>query len=83
MKKTVQKSRVAATLVWFFYAVTVVLLSVLISWALYSQANYGYGFWYQQLDIDTHIQEYGPKNRFRYGFERHRRIDLAICKFVE
>jgi len=70
MKKTVQKSRVAATLVWFFYAVTVVLLSVLISWALYSQANYGYGFWYQQLDIDTHIQKYGPKNRFRYGFEQ-------------
>ena len=70
MKKTVQKCPIAATLVWFFYAVTAVLLSVLISWALYSQANYGYGFWYQQLDIGAHIEEYGPQNRFRYGFEQ-------------
>mgnify|MGYP000005807103 CR=1 FL=1 len=70
MKKAVQKRPIGATLVWFFYAVTAVLLSVLISWALYSQANYGYGFWYQQLDINAHIQEYGPQNRFRYGFEQ-------------
>tara|TARA_B100000676_G_C18023033_1_gene813839 strand:- start:572 stop:1330 length:759 start_codon:yes stop_codon:yes gene_type:complete len=70
MKKAVQKCPIAATLVWFFYAVTTVLLSILISWALYSQANYGYGFWYQQLDIGAHIQEYGPQNRFRTGFEQ-------------
>ncbi len=55
---------------WLCYAVTTVLLSVLISWALYSQADYGYGFWFKQLAIHEHIQEYGPQNRFRSGFEQ-------------
>lgn len=45
MKKTAQPSQVAATLVWFFYAVIVVSLAVTLSWALYSQSNYGYRFW--------------------------------------
>ena len=65
MKKTAQPSQVAATLVWFFYAVIVVSLAVTLSWALYSQSNYGYRFWYQQLDIAQHIQIYGPQNRFK------------------
>lgn len=70
MKKTAQPSQVAATLVWFFYAVIVVSLAVTLSWALYSQSNYGYRFWYQQLDIAQHIQIYGPQNRFKSGFEQ-------------
>lgn len=70
MGTTVGKRPKAATLVWFFYAVTTVLLAVLLSWALYSQVNYGYPFWYKQLGIEQHINEYAPQNRFKRGFEQ-------------
>lgn len=70
MNQTVHQQKVAATLVWFFYSVTTVLLAVLLSWAIYSQFNYGYPFWYQQLAIDEHIDHYGPQNRFKKGFEQ-------------
>lgn len=35
------------------------------TWALYAQADYGYSFWYKTLDIDRHIEQYGPLNRFQ------------------
>ena len=70
MGNTAGHSLKAATLVWFFYAVTTVLLAILTSWALYSQVNYGYAFWYKQLDIQQHIDHYGPQNRFKQGFEQ-------------
>ncbi|MCG8392710.1 MAG: DUF1461 domain-containing protein [Pseudomonadales bacterium] len=70
MKITANNKPAAATLVWFFYAVTAILLAVLISWGLYSQFNYGYPFWYKQLDIAQHIDEYGPQNRYKSGFEQ-------------
>ncbi|MCK0152440.1 DUF1461 domain-containing protein [Alcanivorax sp. S6407] len=69
MTKKALKSPNAATLVWFAYAVITVLLAVLSSWALYSKADYGYPFWYDQLDIREHIQQYGPQNRFKSGLE--------------
>lgn len=69
MTKPAIKGQSAATLVWFAYAVISVMLAVLSSWALYSKANYGYPFWYQQLQIGEHIQQYGPQNRFKSGLE--------------
>lgn len=69
MTKPATKRQNAATLVWFAYAVISVLLAVLSSWALYSKANYGYPFWYEQLAIGDHIQQYGPQNRFKSGLE--------------
>jgi len=70
MKKKAQPSLMAATLVWFLYAVIAVLLALTLSWALYSQVNYGYRFWYQHLDIAQHIELYGPQNRFKSDFEQ-------------
>lgn len=69
MTNTAIKRQRPATLVWFAYAVISVLLAVLTSWALYSKADYGYPFWYQQLAIGDHIQQYGPQNRFKSGLE--------------
>ncbi len=69
MTKSAISRHNSATLVWFGYAVISVLLAILSSWALYSQANYGYRFWYHQLEIGEHIQQYGPQNRFKNGFE--------------
>ncbi len=50
---------------WFLYALTTVVLALGVTWALYAQADYGYAFWYQTLDIDRHIDEYGPLNRYQ------------------
>ena len=60
----------AALTAWFCYALTTVVLALGITWALYAQADYGYAFWYKTLDIDRHIEQYGPLNRFqRADFE--------------
>ena len=69
MTKPAIRRQNAATLVWFGYAVISVLLAVLSSWALYSTADYGYPFWYEQLEIGEHIQQYGPQNRFKSGLD--------------
>ena len=60
----------AALTAWFCYALTTVVLALGVTWALYAQADYGYAFWYKTLDIDRHIEQYGPLNRFqRADFE--------------
>ena len=60
----------AALTAWFCYALTTVVLALGVTWALYAQADYGYAFWYKTLDIDRHIEQYGPLNRFqRMDFE--------------
>jgi len=44
--------------------------SLLIAWQLLTAINYGYGFWYDQLQIDAHIQRFAPQNRQgKGGFE--------------
>jgi hypothetical protein len=55
----------AALTAWFCYALTTVVLALGVTWALYAQADYGYAFWYNALDIDQHIDEYGPLNRYQ------------------
>lgn len=67
--KTASRRRPAAGVVhltvWFFYALTALVLALGVTWALYAQADYGYSFWYQMLDIDRHIEQYGPLNRYQ------------------
>ena len=55
----------AALTAWFCYALTTVVLALGVTWALYAQADYGYAFWYNALDIDRHIEQYGPLNRYQ------------------
>ena len=55
----------AVLIAWFGYALTTVVLALGVTWALYGQADYGYSFWYSALDIDQHIDEYGPLNRYQ------------------
>ena len=78
MNQTGRSNLIAATAMWFVYAVTIVMLAVILCWALYSHVNYGYRFWYQTLGIGSHIQVYGPQNRFNAGFEQ-----LSAEKHVE
>lgn len=61
----------AFLLIWFGYGLTSLVLALGITWGLYAQADYGYPFWYQQLDIAAHIDQYAPLNRYhRQDFER-------------
>lgn len=44
--------------------------ALLIAWKLLHVANYGYSYWYDQLDIAAHIDQYAPQNRQnKTGFE--------------
>ena len=56
---------------WFGYGLASLVLALGLTWGLYAQADYGYPFWYQQLEIGAHIDHYGPLNRYhRRDFER-------------
>jgi len=55
----------AALIAWFGYALATVVLALGVTWAFYAQADYGYSFWYGTLEIDRHIDEYGPLNRYQ------------------
>lgn len=39
------------------------------SWLLLAQVNFLYPLWYEALDLDAVIAQYGPENRHRDGFE--------------
>lgn len=45
------------------------LLSVYAAWMINAQAGYGYAWLYSMYNIDSHIEQYAPHNRFRHGFE--------------
>ena len=40
-----------------------------LSWHGLAQLNFGYSIGYDLLDIDQHIQRFGPTNQYRKGFE--------------
>ena len=54
---------------WFVVLVSALLASLATSWMLHKPVDYGYGFWYDQMDIRGHIDHYGPKNRYIRGFD--------------
>ncbi len=54
---------------WFIVLVSVLLASLATSWMLHKPVDYGYEFWYDQMDIRGHIDRYGPKNRYIRGFD--------------
>ena len=44
---------------------------MLFAWKLLYLANYNYGFWYSQLNIEQHITRFAPQNRLdKNGFEK-------------
>lgn len=44
------------------------LLCGFIAWHLLAKVDFAYPLAYQALDIEQHIQTYGPQNRYRVGF---------------
>ena len=49
-------------LLWCFFALTLLIFSLGISWQANKAANFLYGFWYQTLQIASVIEQNVPKN---------------------
>ena len=53
----------------FLLLLSGLLLSLYIGWMANAHVEYGYSWLYKVLDIEEHIAEFGPQNRYRSGFE--------------
>lgn len=59
----------AAQGVWFVALLGLLISCLAASWLLNAKFYYGYGLWYDWLSIDQHIQQFGPENYSKHGFE--------------
>lgn len=76
-----------ARLSWLLYALICLWLGLFLSWWLSACFDYSYPFWYDALDIGTHINEYAPQNPEKPGFaqlppEYHHRAFAQISQAV-
>jgi hypothetical protein len=53
---------------WSLVLLSGLLAALMTSWTLHRYVDYGYSFWYDQLNIEEHIDKYGPRNRYIKGF---------------
>lgn len=54
---------------WFAVLTGLLLVALGISWWLHAEFNYGYALWYDWLDLQAQIAEFGPQNRYILGFD--------------
>ena len=54
---------------WFAALLGLLLSCMGASWLLQAQAHYGFSLWYEIYDIRSHIDQFGPQNRFIAGLE--------------
>lgn len=54
---------------WFFSLLLILIGCIWASWLAQASFSYGFECWYKFYDIEAHIDEYGPKNRYRHGLE--------------
>lgn len=64
------------------------LVANLLAWHLLAQVDFGYALGYSVLDIGSHIEEFGPQNRYRPDFEKtdrdeHFRLFGAITDGIQ
>ncbi len=69
MKQALQHALKPSQLIWSLILLATLLAAFMLSWNLHRQYDYGYSFWYDQMDIGGHIQQYAPQNRYIRGFE--------------
>lgn len=55
---------------WPLFLTSHLLMVALVSWMLLAKANFLYPLAYQLLDIEQHIEEYAPQNRYKSDFEK-------------
>lgn len=54
---------------WPLFLTSHLLMVAWISWLLLAKLDFLYPVAYQLLDIEQHIQDFGPQNRYKTGFE--------------
>jgi hypothetical protein len=59
---TLNKIFLIRQLLWCFFALSLLIFSLGISWQVSKAGNFFYGFWYQTLQINTVITKHVPKN---------------------
>lgn len=75
-------------LLWPLLLTAQVIALGLLSWHLLAQVNFAYPLGYQWLDLEPHIAEYAPLNRYKSGFEHtqpqdHWRLFAEITQGIQ
>ncbi|WP_430462443.1 DUF1461 domain-containing protein [Thalassolituus sp. LLYu03] len=67
---------------WFAALFALLLGCLTAGWYAQAAVDYGYRFWYGQMDIGAHIDKFGPRNRYIHGFQ-HTSEEERIRVFAE
>lgn len=72
----------------FALAISCLIVAFWLAWQALVPVDFGYGFAYQVMDIDQHVQHYGPQNRYRKGFAttsamEQKRLFSGIVKAIQ
>lgn len=75
-------------LLWSIAIINLFLSSALVAWQLSAATQFGYPLWYEVLNIDEFIKEFGPQNYYKKGFEHttpadHRQLFKAIVNAIQ
>src|SRR5690625_726960 len=60
--------RPAVALLQALFVVSLAWAAVCLAWSSLRTVDFGYPLFYDVLDIDAHIDRYGPANRYKHGF---------------
>lgn len=79
---------VTQSLMWFLFFSAGLLVSCWLAWHILAQVNFAFPLGYKALDIEQHIQHFGPQNRYKQGFENtteeeHYRLFGEIVKSIQ
>ncbi len=54
--------------IWLIYVVSCLWLALALSCWVYARFDYGYGFWFERMDIGAHIQRYAAQHPHKAEF---------------
>lgn len=79
--------RHAGQVAWFISLLSMLVASILLSWFALSVWDYGFSIWYEYYEIRSHIDHYGPQNRYINGLsslsaQEHVRLFSEITQSV-
>ncbi|NQZ22723.1 MAG: DUF1461 domain-containing protein [Colwellia sp.] len=64
LKRILNNSRSFTNILWLLCCISLFVFSLGLSWQVNKSADFFYGFWYQQLNIEQTITSYVPDNTF-------------------
>lgn len=83
LKPLKQPFRIAPSqIVWGLVLLATLVSAFMLSWNINRHFDYGYRFWYGQMEIGEHIARYAPQNRYIRGFDSQSE-DQVVALFAE